>query len=422
MATHNMDRRRFLGIGTSVTGLAAAGLLTGCSGGGGGANANTIKVVSSLPRTGYAQGQTDSIVNGIRMAIEEYNGKVGNFAIEYIDWDDATAAGGGWTAEAETANAQKAIADPDVMAYIGPYNSGAAEISMPLLNAEGLVQVTPGCTWPGLTKPGFAPGKPESLRPGKKLTFFRVVPGDDVQVPVGADFARGQLKCKTVYLLDDTQVYGKGIADLFDKVAKDFGLTVLGRESVNERANDFRALMEKIKGTNPDLVYFGGTTMTKGGQIAKDMVSSGLKCPLMVPDGCYEQSFITSAGAENLNGRCYVTFGGVDPSKLEGDGKKFVENYKAKYGKVPESYAIYGYEAAKVVLEAIKKAGAKDREAIRAAVQNTKDFDQGAIGKWSFDANGDTTEARLTVSAVEGGGFKPKKEYGPAEVKALMKK
>lgn len=416
-----MTRRRFLAVSGGLAGAATTGLLAGCSGCKGGGD-NTIKIVSSLPRTGSAQGQTDTMVNGIKMAVDEYGGEIAGFKIDYADWDDATAAAAEWTAEAETANAQKAVADKNVMAYIGPYNSGAARISMPILNVEGVVQVSPAATWPGLTKPGYAPGEPDIYRPGKTITFCRVVPTDDVQSLIGAAYARDELKAKTVYLLDDTQVYGKGVADLFEKVAKELGLAVLGRASINEKATDFRALMEKVSNAKPGLVYFGGTTQTKGGQIAKDMVSAQLKCPLMVPDGCYEKSFITSAGPENVNGRCYATFGGRDPSKLAGAGKTFVDNYKAKHGAMPEAYAIYGYEAAKVILEAIKKVGKKDRDAIRAAVLATKDFDQGAIGGWSFDANGDTTEAKFTVSRVEGGDFKPVKEYGPAEVAALKTK
>ncbi|MFO0864793.1 MAG: ABC transporter substrate-binding protein [Gemmataceae bacterium] len=93
-----------------------------------------IKIVSSLPRTGSAKAQTDTMVNGIKLAMEEVNGKIGDIAIEYLDWDDATAAAGQWTAEAEATNADKAAKNPDVMVYIGPYNSGAAKISMPILN------------------------------------------------------------------------------------------------------------------------------------------------------------------------------------------------------------------------------------------------------------------------------------------------
>jgi branched-chain amino acid transport system substrate-binding protein len=162
--------------------------------------------------------------------------------------------------------------------------------------------------------------------------------------------------------------------------------------------------MTSIKSMKPDLIFFGGTTQTKGGQVCKDMVAAGLNAKLMVPDGCMENAFIKAAGAENANGRVYVTFGGVPPDHQVGKGKEFVEKYKAKYGVMPEAYSIYGYEAAKVALEAIHKAGKKDRGAIVDAAFAIKDF-PGSLGTWSFDENGDTTLHTLSGSIVRDGKF-----------------
>jgi branched-chain amino acid transport system substrate-binding protein len=209
---------------------------------------------------------------------------------------------------------------------------------------------------------------------------------------------------KKVYILDDREVYGKGIADLFRARAEEIGLKVLGQEGIDSQAQEFKPLMTKIKAKEPDLVYFGGTTQTKAGQVAKDMIAVGLKCRILVPDGCFEEAFITSAGAENLNERCFVTFGGLPPEKLKGKGAEFVANYKKKHQKDPEAYAVYGYEAANAALEAIRKAGKKDRDSIRAACLSIKNFD-GALGKWSFDKNGDTTLSTLTVNTVRNGKF-----------------
>src|SRR5262245_17734238 len=129
-------------------------------------DAKVIKIVSSLPRTGSAKAQTDSIVNGIKMALEQAGSKAGEFTIEYGDWDDATAGAGQWTAEAETANAARAVQDPDVMVYLGTYNSGAAKISMPILNKAHLLMISPANSWPGLTKPDKGdPGEPAIYRP-----------------------------------------------------------------------------------------------------------------------------------------------------------------------------------------------------------------------------------------------------------------
>lgn len=400
----NMRKIFFLGAAWVV----AAVFMTGCNRGGPSGAAprgNVIKIVSSLPRTGSAKAQTDTIVNGIQVALEEANHRVGDFEIEYLDWDDATAAAGQWTAEAEAANAHRAVRDGDVMIYIGTYNSGAAKASIPILNRAGMLMISPANTWPGLTKSGMGdPDEPGIYRPTGKINYFRVVPTDDLQGPYDAAWAK-ELGARKVYILDDNEVYGRGIANLFEIACADLGIEVLGHESIDVKAQEFKSLMTKIKSRGPDLVFFGGTTQSKGGQIAKDMVGVGLTCKLMVPDACYEQAFISSAGAENLNGRCYVSFGGLPPDKLTGAGKEFVDKYTARFGNDPEVYAVYGYEAAKVALRAIADAGKKDRAAILQACGQIKDFDQGALGKWSFDENGDTTNKVFSGSIVQDGQF-----------------
>ena len=382
------------------TALVVACLATACRP----ADPTLVKIVSSLPRTGSAKQQSDTIVRGIRMAIDEAQGRVGPFRIEYLDLDDSTAAAGQWTSEAEAANARRALQDPDVCAYLGTFNSGAAKVSMPILNLGDLLMVSPANTAVGLTKPGLgAPGEPEVYRPTGRINYMRVVPADDLQGPMAADWAQRR-GVKRVYILDDNEVYGKGIADLFDERCHELGIEVLGHDSIDSKAQEFKSLMASVKAARPDLVYFGGTTQSKGGQLAKDMASAGIGAMLMVPDGCREQVFIDSAGAANLEGRCFVTFGGLPPEKLTGKGSEFVERYRAKFGEMPEAYAVYGYEAACVALRAIREAGTKDRAAITAAALATRDFD-GALGRWGFDANGDTTMQTLTVSVVKDGKF-----------------
>jgi branched-chain amino acid transport system substrate-binding protein len=369
------------------------------------ADPTRVRVVSSLPRTGSAKQQTDALVRGIRMAIDEAGGRAGPFTIDYLDLDDATAAAGQWTSEAEAANARRALQDPDVVAYIGTYNSGAAKVSMPILNLGDLLMISPANTAVGLTKPGLGePGEPEVYRPTGRINYVRVVPADDLQGPLAADWAKKR-GVQRVYILDDNEVYGKGLADLFDERCREIGIAVLGHDSIDAKAQEFKSLMASVKSKSPDLVYFGGTTQSKGGQLAKDMASAGISAMLLVPDGCREQVFIESAGAANLEGRCFVTFGGLPPEKLTGKGRDFVERYRKRFGEPPEAYAVYGYEAASVVLRAIAEVGRKDRRAITEAVRAISDFD-GALGHWGFDANGDTTLSTLTVSVVRGGEFR----------------
>ena len=402
----NVDRHTF-SLLTAVLALAAGAI--GCNGNSGsatngGGDSKVIKIYSSLPRTGSAKEQTDTIVNGIRMALEEANYKVGEFTIEYEDKDDATAAAGQWTADREAIVANEAVLDEDVMVYIGTFNSGAAKTALPILNRAGLLMISPANTAIGLTKPDpTEPGTPGIHRPTGKNNYFRVVPTDDLQGSYAADWAL-DMGVKKVYVLDDNEVYGRGIALVFAAHCEEIGIEVLGHESIDPKSLEFKSKMTSIKALDPDLIYFGGTTQSAGGQLAKDLVAAGLDAKFMVPDGCFEQAFIESAGAENLNDRCFLTFGGLPPEKLEGKGKEFVEKYVAKYGSQPQAYAVYGYEAAKAALEAIRLAGKKDRAAIVEGCKSIKDF-EGALGTWSFDENGDTTMRVLSGNTVTDGKF-----------------
>ncbi len=369
-----------------------------------GGSAGVVKIVSSLPRTGSANAQTSTTVNGIKMALEEAGNKAGDFQVVYEDWDDASAKKGDWDPEVEAANADKASKDPDVMFYLGTYNSGAAKISMPMLNKNALVMISPANTYTGLTKPGMGEAnEPSVYRPTGKVNYFRVVPADDIQGKAACEWMH-KLGAKTVYILDDRGLYGKGIADVFEITAKKTGLQVLGREGIDPKAQEYRSLMTKIKALNPDFVYFGGTTQTNAGQIAKDMVAVALPAKLMVPDGCFEKAFIEAGGAKNLEGRAFVTFGGVPPDKLTGKGADFVKKYREKFHAEPEGYAVYGYVAARTALDVVAKTGKKDREGLRQAMLQYKQ-DGGALGTWNFDENGDTSLTTMSGSIVAGGNF-----------------
>ena len=374
-----------------------------------------IRIVSSLPRSGSARGQTDTIVNGIKLAFKEADYQIEltdpetkrktPYRIDYLDLDDATAAAGQWTIEQEIANANQARMDPDVMAYIGTYNSGAAKVSMPILNRAHMLMVSPANTAERLTKPKTGERhEPECYRPSGEVNYTRVVPTDDLQSELSALWIR-DLKCKKIYILDDTQTYGKGIADNVEKFAKKYGIEVLGHQSISDKSQEFSSLMTTIKGLGPDLIYFGGTTQSKAGQLFKDMVKVGMTCPMMGPDGCFEQAMADSASPEIFEkAKFYATFGGlpVDAIKtLPGRGADFVKSYAATYGKEPgEAYAAYGYECGLVVLESLRQAGKKDRDAIRrAALTKIKDF-PGATGTWSFDEQGYTTNQTMSGNAV----------------------
>jgi branched-chain amino acid transport system substrate-binding protein len=335
------------------------------------------------------------MVNAIKMAIEEKGGVVAGYTINYVDKDDSTAAAGKWDEATEIKNANDAVANDKLVAYLGTLNSGAAKLSIPILCAKGIVMVSAANTAVGLTK-AFEPGEPDKYYPGGcKKNYLRVIPNDLLQGKAGALWA-SQLGAETVWVVDDTEVYGKGLADVFASEAPNNGLTVSGRDGIDGKATDYKALADKIKAADVDLVYYGGITQNNAGQLWRDLRDAMPDVMLMGPDGIYESEFL--AAAEDAAEGSYITTGAIPPSELTGKGATFVTTYNAKYPANPvEGYTAYAYESAQVVLAAIERAAAKnpaDILALRALVLDevkaTKDFD-GLLGKWTFDADGDTS-------------------------------
>jgi len=399
-------QKRWLSVTAILTAIALVG--SACAGlGAGDAPAGTkVKIVSSLPLTGPSLAQTQTVVNAIKMAIEEVNNKVGNVTIEYESLDDATPAKQAWDAAKEAENARKAVNDKSVVAYIGTYNSGAAQVSIPILCGANLGMLSPANTYPGLTKAGKGEkDEPDKYYPGGcKRNYSRVVPADDLQGAVGASWMK-ELGAKKVYITHDNELYGKGLADVFRGAAKKEGITEAGYEGA-PKADNYKALANKIKDSGADFVYYGGIEDNNPHLLVRDLKAAAPSIKFMGPDGVATLGFIKGSGAAGEG--AYITFGGIPTDQYTGKSKEWSDKYKAKYGGAPEVYAIYGYEAAKVVLEAIKKAGAKatDRATVRDNIMGTKDF-EGVLGqKWSFTAEGDTTITTMAGMIVEKGDFK----------------
>ena len=342
--------------------------LSACGPGGGG-DKGTIQIWSELPRQGSSQGQTDTIVAAIKYAIDKRGGKVDGWTIKYSDKDDSTAEKGAWTQERATALATEASSTNDLVAYIGTFNSGAAKIVIPVLCKAGISMVSPANTYPGLTKPGKGDdsiGEPGVYYPdGCKHNYFRVVPADDLQGKVGADWAK-ELGATDVYVVDDSQIYGKGVADVFEASAADAGLNVVAHDQIAGTETDYKSLAAKIAASGAQLMYFGGITQQNAGQLWKDVREASSDIMLMGPDGIYEEAFLDAAGdaAEGT----FLTFGGTTADQYTGDAATWRDEFSAKGNKI-EVYTIYGYEAANDVLAAIEtasKAGAKDVAALRA--------------------------------------------------------
>jgi len=379
----------------------------------------TLKIVSSLPMTGSSLTQTQTIVNAMQLRLDQDNSTVcgGKYTVEYEAWDDASAALGKWDPAVETENANKAAADTSIVAYLGTFNSGAAKLSIPILNQAGpLVMISPANTNPGLTKADKdLPGVTDSYYPTGVRSYARVVAADDIQGLVAANFVKNELKATTVYILDDQELYGKGVADVFEATAKSIGLTVVGHEGIDPKAADYKALMTKISTSNaggpPDAIYTGMVVDNNAAQLLKDKVAimgDNTKVKYVGPDGIQTQAFIDGAGADVAEG-VYASVAGVPFDALPASGKQFKKDYEAKFGPLTEPYSVYGYETMSVALKAINDVCASggdptNRKAIRDAVFAIKNFD-GALGTWSFDANGDTSLTDMTFYQVKAGAY-----------------
>ncbi|MBE2238679.1 MAG: branched-chain amino acid ABC transporter substrate-binding protein [Caldilineaceae bacterium] len=398
-------RSRLLNGLLLVTALLVALILTACQGGG----QSTARVYVSLPLKGPSASITsmgESIKRGIELAFAEVKSRVsgptGEVLLDLQIRDDGNETGQ-WLAEAETKNAQEAANDPSAVAYIGPYNSGAAEVSIPILNRAGLLQISPSATSPGLTKPGYAQGKPGIFYPTGQRTFFRPVPTDEKQGPAAALWARS-LGLRTFYLLDDGEAYGSVVASLFSSYAQQVGMFQVGRQTIDKTATDYQTVLEAVQQADPDLIYFGGTVANGAPLLLKQMREMGIDATVMGADALLDQSLLEMAGpaAEGV----YVTFIGIPPEQLTTEvGQKFYTAYKQTYGEEPGAFAQYGYDAARAIIEALKRARTPDRVGVLAGLQAISSFD-GTTGNYVFDSTGDTSLNWVSGLVVENGAFK----------------
>jgi branched-chain amino acid transport system substrate-binding protein len=373
------------------------------SGGGGSEGRTSLTIYSSLPLQGDSRPQSTDVVNGEKLALEEAGGKVGKFTIKYVSLDDATAAAGKWDPGQTSADARKAAQDPSTIVYLGEFNSGASAISIPILNEANTLQISPSNTYVGLTRAeGADKGEPDKYYPAGKRTYGRVVPADHIQAAAQVTYQKDQ-GCKKVYILNDKEVYGKGIAVQVENIGKTQGLQIAGNDGIDTKAANFRSLATKIKSSGADCMFFGGITQNKGVQVFKDVHAANPTMKLFGPDGVAESAFAEKLGSD-VEKQTYITNPTLDPKLYPPAAQDFFKKFKEKFGNDPQPYAIYGYEAMKVALLAIQNAGDKgnDKQAVIDAFFKIKDRDS-VLGKYSIDENGDTTLSDYGANRIEGG-------------------
>jgi branched-chain amino acid transport system substrate-binding protein len=360
-------------------------------------SAKTVDIYSSLPLQGAVNVDTIPMVNGIKLALAQAGGKAGQFTVNYISMDDSTATSAATTCDVtqSEANARRAATDPKAIYYIGEFNSGCSKVTIPITNQAGLPQVSPANTYVGLTTndPGSAPGEPQKYYPTGKRTYLRIVPRDSIQAKAGL-IAMKAAGCTRVAVNNDKTAYGAGLATQVQLHAASEGITVTGNTALDPTSPNFRAYASSIKGQGVNCVY---TAFNPTGEVEliKDINGAIPTAKIFGGDGVCITSVTNPAKGgipKSLASLFFCTQPAQDLLAYPG-GKAFVDAYKAKFGTaITDPYAIYGYEAMKLGLAKIASLGAQgnSKSALLSALFATKNF-QGAIGTYSFDANGDTT-------------------------------
>jgi branched-chain amino acid transport system substrate-binding protein len=376
----------------------------GCGGGGGG---ETLKIVSDLPLQGSDRVQTEQMNRAIEFVLDQADSKAGDYTIEFEAFDDTTAAAGKWDEAKCAENARTYVDDENIVGVIGTYNSGCAAIIIPILNETPLAMVSPANTYPGLTVsgPGTEEGEPDKYYPSGERNYTRVVAHDLFQAKVDAAFMKDELGVTKVFILDDKELYGKGVADAFEGSAKEAGLQVVGHEGWDKDAPNYTALMTKIKATGADSIFIGGVSTNNGGQLVKDkvaVVGDNDAVKLVVSDGFVLSSLFDEAGADNVNG-AYGSAPTQPPDKLTGAGAEFITDFQASEGEGTniEVYTIYAAAAAQVLLDAIGRSDGS-RADIVAKVFETNLTDS-VLGSLSFDENGDPAAGTESIYLAENG-------------------
>jgi len=388
--------------------------LAACGGGSdtGGDGGKTLVVSTDLPLQGASRDASTATNNAIRLYLEQVGGKAGAFTVTLKEYDDSTAAKGTWDDATCAKNAQDHVANAAEVAVMGTYNSGCAKIEVPVLNQDPsgpMLMVSHANTNPGLTKT-WDPGEPQKYFPTGTRSYARVITTDDYQGAAAALYAKEKLAASKVYILNDNQTYGQGVAKAFEDKAKELGLEVLGNEPWDAKQPNYTSLFNKIKAAGPDLVYIGGIYDNNGGQLVKDKVAvlgDNKAVPMIGPDG-----FTGYPELQKLpQGQgMYLTFAGLSNDQLReagGSAAKLLDDYKAKYGSDPStSFALYGVAAMQVILAAIEKSDGTRKsitEQVFSGEGITIPADKSAIGKEiKIDpATGDTSAIDISVLVIK---------------------
>jgi len=364
-------------VGLLVAGVAALGMALG--------QANVIKIATQSPLSGPQAALGEQIKLGAELAIEDAKARFRalGFDLQLVPYDDQA------NPDVGVANANRIINDPDILGVVGHLNSGVAIPSSEVYVRVGLVMVSPANTAPRVTD--------------RRLpNVNRICGRDDVQGPVGAEYAVNNLKVKNVFIIHDKTTYGQGLAEEFRKRLEALGGRTVAFVGTEEQAN-FVPIINQIRGARPvpELIYFGGI-YSQIGPFVKQLRERGVRTRLMGGDGLDASEFVRLAGKENAAGTFYTTVAG--PVSAFPKAREVAQKFKQKYGKDIEGFGIYAYDAANVILmaleNAIKASGGRKptRELVAQEVRKVRM--EGLTGSIEFDDKGDNKKARYFVMQV----------------------
>jgi branched-chain amino acid transport system substrate-binding protein len=348
------------------------------------AAAQEVKIGHVAPLTGGIAHLGKDNENGARLAIEEANAagtKIGGNAVKFtlVAEDDQA------DPKVGTTVAQKLV-DAKVSGVVGHLNSGTSIPASDIYSKAGIPVISGSATNPKLTEAGHK-------------TQFRVVGRDDQQGPAIASYLASNNKPKLVAVIDDATAYGEGIANEVEKTLKAASIKVLPREKGTDKTTDWKAILTKLRGRNPDAVFYGGMDAT-GGPLLKQGRELGLKAVFSFGDGACTDKMKELAGdaADGL----LCSQAGIPPQAAD---KKFLDAYKKKFNADPILYAPFTYDAANLLIEAMKKANSSDPAKYLPELAKI-DFN-GATGKIAFDEKGDRKDAEMTIFTMKGGKLEP---------------
>jgi branched-chain amino acid transport system substrate-binding protein len=359
-------------------------------------------VASDLPLQGGSRTQTIQMNKAMVYVLEQQDWKAGDKKIAFQQCDDATAQLAKWDASKCSANANAYKGNDALIGVIGTFNSGCAQIEIPVLNQApdgGIMMISPANTYGCITEP-CAGNEPEKYYPSGTRNYARVAPSDPNQAAVVAKFMDSK-GVKSVYILNDKEAYGLGVAKNLQGAAKALGMEIKGFAAYDPKQPNFQATFTKIKATDPDAIFIGGLIDENSGQLINDKVSilgPNTDSPskgvmLFLPDGFTTDALFkrSEGGTPNAKG-AYLSVAGVGIDKYKGSALKFIDGFKSQLGGAAvDPYAILGAQAMQVMLDAIERSDGS-RSSVIDEVFKT-DVKDGLIGDFSLNENGDLTGA-----------------------------